>query len=130
MATSTPANLRPNEFVPGKLPGNSYAFKNNIYLSPQDYNEMLQMAGGRKPLFGRIKGLVLRIEPLADMRRTEIGASAMQKEAMRVSKIDTITIDPIKVKDDNPLATIECMIDVVFIDEKLPREPGRPLALD
>ena len=116
MATATPANLRPNEFVPGKLPGNDYAFKNCLFLANKDYSAMLNTAGGGKPLFVKAKGLIMRVEPLNAMRISEIGASAMQKEAMRVSKIDTIILDPIRVKDENPLGSAECTIEVIFIN--------------
>ena len=116
MATTTPANLRPNEFIPGKLPGNDYAFKNCLFLSTKDYGALLDTAGGRQPLFVKAKGLVLRVEPLNAMRISEIGASAMQKEAMRVSKIDTIILDPVRVKDENPLGSAECTIEVIFIN--------------
>ena len=30
------------EFAPGKLPGNEYAFKNYLFLNPQDYQVFLQ----------------------------------------------------------------------------------------
>ena len=35
---------------------------------------------------------------------------------MRISKIDTIRIDPYRVKNDNPLASVDCLVDVIFID--------------
>lgn len=30
----------------------------------------------------------------------------------------------------NPLATVECIVEVIFIDNKHPREPGMPIALE
>ena len=49
---------------------------------------------------------------------------------MRVSKIDTIRVEHIRVKDENPLSTVECAIDVIFVDNALPREPGKPIPLE
>lgn len=74
--------------------------------------------------------MVLRLEQLAGINAGEIGASALQKEAMRISKIDTLSIESIRVKDDNPLATVECLMDVIFVDNKVPREPGKPIPLE
>lgn len=72
----------------------------------------------------------MRLESLDGINAGEIGASALQKEAMRISKIDTIRIDPYRVKNDNPLASVDCLVDVIFIDNQLPREPGKPIALE
>ena len=49
---------------------------------------------------------------------------------MRVSKIDTIRIEHFRVKDENPLTSAECTIDVIFVDNALPREPGKPIPLE
>ena len=49
---------------------------------------------------------------------------------MRVSKIDTIRVEHYRVKDENPLTSVECTVDVIFVDNSLPREPGKPLPLE
>lgn len=49
---------------------------------------------------------------------------------MRVSKIDTIRVEHYRVKDENPLTSVECSVDVIFVDNQLPREPGKPLPLE
>lgn len=49
---------------------------------------------------------------------------------MRVSKIDMIRVEHIRVRDENPLNSAECNIDVIFVDNSLPREPGKPLSLE
>jgi len=72
----------------------------------------------------------LRLEPLDGIKQGEIGASALQKEAMRISKIDTIRVEHIRVRDENPLNSAECTIDVIFVDNSLPREPGKPIPLE
>lgn len=72
----------------------------------------------------------MRLESLDGITQGEIGASALQKEAMRVSKIDTIKVEHVRVKDENPLTSAECTIDVIFIDNALPREPGKPIPIE
>ena len=74
--------------------------------------------------------MVMRLESLEGITAGEIGASALQKEAMRVSKIDTIRIENARITSHNPLATVECLVDVIFIDNKHPREAGKPIALE
>ena len=50
-----------------------------------------------------MKTLVLRLEPLEGIKIGEVGASAPQKEALRISKIDNIRVAPYRVRDENPL---------------------------
>ena len=99
-------------------------------MNPVDYQGFLQQNGSRKPVYVKAKTLVLRLEPLDGITQGEIGASALQKEAMRVSKIDTIRVEHYRVKDENPLTSVECAVDVIFVDNSLPREPGKPLPLE
>ena len=118
------------EFAPGKLPGNQYAFKNCMFLNPMDYNFYLEKNHNREPIYVKAKGMILRLESLDAINRGEFGASAMQKEAMRISKIDMLRIENYRVSDMNPLATVESLVDVYYIEPSLPREPGKPLALE
>ena len=78
----------------------------------------------------KVKTFVLRLEPLEGIVVGEVGASAVQKEALRLSKIDNIRVEPFRVRDDNPLQTVECGIEVIFIDNKMERTPGKPIAMD
>jgi len=59
------------------LPGNQYAFKNCLFLNPEDYQFFLQSNGNRKPVFVKAKGLVMRLESLDGINAGEIGASAL-----------------------------------------------------
>ena len=102
--------------MPGKLPGNTYAFKNCLFLNPADYQGYFEANGGRFPVYVKAKSMVLRLEKLEDIQAGSFGASALQKEAMRISKIDTLRVDPIRVTDENPLSTVECLVDVIFLD--------------
>lgn len=90
----------------------------------------MQANGNRRPVFVKVKTLVLRLEPLDGIILGEVGASAPQKEALRISKIDNIRVAPYRVREENPLQTVECGIDVVFIDNKMERAPGKPIALE
>ena len=65
------------------------------------------------------------------MKVGEVGASGLQREALRVSKIDnTLRLEYMRVTTSNPLSTVECGVNVFWIDNKMPREPGKPLGLD
>jgi hypothetical protein len=43
---------------------------------------------------------------------------------MKISKIDTIKISSIRVKEDNPLATCACDISLIFCSPEAPMENG------
>ena len=90
----------------------------------------LQQNDMRTPVYVKAKTLILKLEPLEGIEVGEFGASALQKEALRISKIDTLRLDLARIRNDNLLASAECMLDVIFIDNKMPREPGRPIALE
>ena len=65
------------------------------------------------------------------MKPGEVGASALQKEALRMSKIDTtLRLELARVTSPNPLSTVELGVDLIFMDNSVPREPGKPLALE
>ena len=65
------------------------------------------------------------------MKVGEVGASGLQREALRVSKIDnSLRLEYMRVTSSNPLSTVECGVNVFWIDNKMPREPGKPLGLD
>ncbi len=72
----------------------------------------------------------MRLEQLEDIEAGTFGASALQKEAMRISKIDTLHIEIKRVTDENPLSTVEVLIESIFLDNSVPREPGKPLPLE
>lgn len=91
------------DFLPGKLPSNEYAFKNMLFMNPEDFQYYLQHNGNRKPVFVKVKTMILRLEALDSINVGEVAASSIQKEAMRISKIDNIRVEPYRVKDENPL---------------------------
>ena len=65
---------------------------NALFVNPQDYEPFLTRNGGRQPVFVNCKGFVMRLEQLGEMPVGELGASSMQKEMMRVDKIERMQI--------------------------------------
>lgn len=49
---------------------------------------------------------------------------------MRISKIDTISMEPVRIKEHNPLNLVECGLDVVFAADDCEREVGKAISLD
>lgn len=67
---------------------------------------------------------MLLLEKLETLEAMEFGASALQKEAMRISKIDTIRIACKRVREDNPLSGITCDLSLIFVNPDAPMEGG------
>lgn len=50
---------------------------------------------------------------------------------MRISKIDTtLRLEVARITTPNPLSTVEIGVDLIFVDNAIPREPGKPLPLE
>lgn len=113
-----------SEFLPGKLPSNEYAFKNNLFVHPSAYKGFFAQNGNREPIYVEVKNFVLLLEKLETLEAMEFGASALQKEAMRISKIDTIRIACKRVREDNPLSGITCDLRLIFVNPDAPMEGG------
>ena len=113
-----------SEFSPGKLPSNDYAFKNLLFVHPSAYKGFFAQNGNREPIYVEVKNFVLRLAPLDTLDAQEFGASALQKEAMRISKIDTIRIACKRVREDNPLSGITCDLSLIFVNPDAPMEGG------
>lgn len=113
-----------SEFLPGKLPSNDYAFKNMLFVHPSAFKVFQQQNGNRTPIFVEVKNFVLRLAPLDSIGAQEFGASALQKEAMRISKIDTIKIGVKLIKEVNPLGGITVDLSLIFCSPDAPMEGG------
>ena len=120
------------KFAPGKIPSNEYAFYNNLYLNTVDYNKFLQQNGNRQPVFGKMKGFVLKLEALdcPDIPQGHYGSSGLQKEMMRVSKIESVDIGLERVREPNPLIEVHLGIEHVFLDPSCPIEPTGVVKID
>lgn len=113
-----------NEFTPGKLPSNDYAFKNMLFVHPDAFKNFFSQNGNREPVFVEVKNFVLRLAPLDSIGVGEFGASSLQKDAMKISKIDTIKIALKKVRDDNPLGGLTVDLSLIFCNPDAPMEQG------
>ena len=97
-----PTSVSSIQFKPGKLPSNDFAFKNTIYVSPSDF-KAFQAENGKDEVFVKIKNFVMKLDALHTLAPNEFAASALQKEAMKISKIDEISMEPFRIKEGNPL---------------------------
>ena len=41
---------------------------------------------------------------------------------MKISKIDTITMEPVRIKEHNPISTLELGVDMIHMDKDCDRE--------
>ena len=124
---STPISLQ--QFEPGKLPGNQYAFTNMIYVSQQAYGQFVEESG-KEPVYVKVKNFVLRLSQLHTLGPKEFAASSLQKEAMRIAKIDTVSMEPVRVRETNPLCALECSLDMVHMDPDCDREVGKAVVIE
>lgn len=49
---------------------------------------------------------------------------------MKIAKIDTISMEPVRVKEFNPLSAIECSLDMVHMDQDCDREVGKAVVIE
>ena len=63
-----------NVYTPGKLPGNEYAYKNAIFLHPEDYQRYAKSKGRN---FVCVKNFILELLPLESIERGEFAASSL-----------------------------------------------------
>ena len=119
-----------NIFKPGRLPNNALAMKNMLYLHPNDFDVFFKQNGSRQPVFVKCKQMVMRLAADDRINVGELGCSSLQKEFLRLSKIDDINIELMKVNENNPLGLVECSLDIIFRDEKMPLEFGKATQLN
>ena len=103
---------------PGKLPSNDFAFNNILYLSRQDYATLRQASGlqAHQSSYVKAKSMVLKVDQLAELEAGTYGASSLQKEALRLSKIDNLVIRPANVKP-SPLESLQVSVTQIWRDE-------------
>jgi hypothetical protein len=102
-----------NVFKPGKLPNNEYAYRNAIFLNPADY---ARFSSSKRICFVMIKAFVLELQPLQEIPEGEFAASSLQKDMLRISKIDSVMIQKASGLQENPLNSVEVLLDLVFAD--------------
>ena len=95
-----------------------------MFVNPVDYKQFYKENGSREPVYVEVKNFVLRLESLDAIGVGEFGASALQKDAMRISKIDTIKMVTRRIKEENPLSGIQCEINLIFCSPDAPMDGG------
>ena len=60
--------------------------------------------------------MVLKVDQLAELEAGTYGASSLQKEALRLSKIDNLVIRPANVKP-SPLESLQVSVTQIWRDE-------------
>jgi|LauGreDrversion4_2_1035121.scaffolds.fasta_scaffold1975197_1 hypothetical protein len=101
--------------VPGKLPGNEFALKNAIFVSPSDYQKYSKSS---RKCFVQIKQFIFELLPTDQMPDGQFGASALQKDMLRISKIDTSPLQITKARDlvQNPISQIDFILELIKAD--------------
>ena len=108
-------------FTQGVLPHNSYAYLNSAFFNPADYATFPGASRGDAVIV-EINQIMIRAEKLDSIQKGSIGLSKFQREAMEIGKEDVVKVNPASIQDQNPLNSIEIEIDVLFANEKLPRD--------
>jgi len=105
-----------NLFKPGKLPSNEFAYKNAVFLNPSDYQKF---SNSNRTCFVQIKQFILELKPLSDIPEGEFAASSLQKDMLRISKIDSVVIQKATGLQENPFNSVELALDLVYVDPSL-----------
>lgn len=105
--------------VPGKLPGNDFAFKNALFVHSSEYAKYSKTQ--RKCFVTATKAnrnFVFELLPCDEIPVGQFGASALQKDMMKISKIDDTPIQITKAVGliQNPIANIELQLELIKAD--------------
>ena len=111
------------------MPNNSLAFKNLLYLNPEDFNYFFKLNGDRQPVYVKCKKMVLRLHADDRIAVGEVAPNSLQKEALRLSKIEPIVLELVRVTPQ-PIGLIECTIDLIFRDKNMAVEIGKATQLN
>lgn len=104
-----------NVFKPGKLPSNEYAYHNAIFVNPADFDK-LDLYRYSNRYFVQIKQFVLELKRLPEIPVGEFAASSLQKDMLRISKIDSVQIQKARNLENNLLNSVEIVLDLVYCD--------------
>jgi hypothetical protein len=104
--------------IPGKLPGNEFAFKNAIFVHPVDYQKFSKST---RKCFVQVKQFTFELQSCDLIEQGTFGASSLQKDMLRISKIDTspITISKAQGLVENPIAQIEMTLELIKADASI-----------
>jgi len=63
-----------------------------------------------------VKNFVLELLPLDKIDKGQFAASSLQKDMMRIAKIDSVEINKASSLQENPFSSVELLLDLVFAD--------------
>ena len=75
--------------------------------------------GGKEPLFVDLKGFILRASQLEKLGDGQAGLNSFQREMAQISKLDTFEVKPAKIRDHNPLNSIELQVELIYKNESV-----------
>jgi hypothetical protein len=107
---------------PGKLPGNEFAFKNALFVNPAEYAKYSKSS--RKCFVTAVKqnrSFVFELLPSPEIPEGQFGASTLQKDMLRISKIDDSPIQISKAVGliENPINQIEFQLELIKADPSM-----------
>lgn len=73
-------------------------------------------------MYLEINSFVMKAEKLKDIPEGQLGVSKFHRDGMSISKHDDLSIKVAKIQDQNPLNAIDLLIDLLYIDESLPKD--------
>jgi hypothetical protein len=105
------------------------AFKNLLFLNPVDFNYFFQLNGDRQPVYVKCNKMILRLHADDRIAVGEVAPNSLQKESLRLSKIDPISLELVRVSPQ-PIGLIECTVDLIFRDKNMAIEIGKATQLN
>jgi hypothetical protein len=93
-----------------------------IYLHPTDFQSFYQQARSPTTLFLELNGFIVKADKLKEIPSGSVGLSKFHRDAMAISKHDELTIRIAKILDKNPLNSIDLTIDLLYLDDTLPKD--------
>ena len=105
--------------TPGKLPGNEFAFKNALFVNPTDYQKFSKSS--RRCFVTATKGprtLHFELMQSPEIPEGQFGASTLQKDMLRISKIDDSPVQITKATSmvENPISQVEFQLELIKAD--------------
>ncbi len=101
----------------GTLPNNAFAFKNVVFLSPSDFNDLRMQTKSKSRVFVDIKKFILEANPLDDIQDGTVGLSSLQREFLNLSKTDEF---PVRLAKGEliPINMVELEIDPLMVNKE------------
>ena len=89
------------------------------FLNPADHDYFSSKSTSSKTVFVEIKGFILRADKLKDIPQGEVGLSKFMRESIEIAKSERFEVTPAKIRDKNPLNSVELTVDLLFRHDSL-----------